>query len=154
MVIAAATLLGWREQCAMRRRVCSLEEAERIVEFLRLHISIRGLSLPMVLEEIVRAFPNRFSGVQHVLGEVKDVPVSRLWRACLQAGGLDAEASCILGDAIDAIAGGQIPERALDIAAEQLKLVRERASAQEKEKGKLPVAFGAAGGCLLTLILL
>jgi len=154
MIVLSCTSIGLLGQKSMQHRIDTLKDAETIVEILRLHICIRGLPLPSVLEELERKLPERFSGASQIYGTVRDVPFAGYWQACLQAAGIGAESVEILGELVEELVGGQTPERALNSARQRLARAMSNAVNIQRERGRLPLAFGAAGGCVLVLILL
>jgi len=154
LTISACAATGWRARQALRNRVGCLDEARRIAEQLRLHVCVRRIPLPQLLHQLEMSFPGRFARAEEMFLSLRDVAFCDYWRTCLAAGGFTQEASKPLIEAVEAISCGQIPERAMEICDIALSRLQENAREQERERGKLYLAFGTAGGCFLALILL
>ena len=154
MIVAACSGAGWRGKRELRWRVRSLEEGERIAELLRMLVCVQHKPLPDMLTELENLYPGRLAGALDSYRKMTDISFVEYWSACMQSAGLSSEASTILSEAVSAVAGGQVPERAMNICQAKLNHCREAAHKREMECGRLCLAFGSAGGCLLALILL
>lgn len=154
MIVLSCTFIGWREQRVIRLGMLSIKDAERVIEVLRLHICIRGLPLPSVLEELERGLPGRFSKVAETYKNLRDVSFADYWQSCLLAGKMCQECVLILTEATESLISGHTPERVLDSAQQQLACAMEYAVNRQQEMGRLPLTFGVAAGCMLVLILL
>lgn len=154
IIVFACATVGWQERRRLKNRVQKLEEAECIARLIRLCVCVRREPLPQLLEQMERAFPGRFRQVADTFSFLREVSFGEYWRACMGTEGFQPEAADPLCDAVNAISAGQIPERALDICDGMLHQRKIQARQLEQEKGRIYMAFGTAGGCLLALILL
>ena len=146
--------MGLLESRELKQRVNSFSEALAVAERMRSEVCSWRLPLPQVLRDLQEAFPELFRGAADTYQQMTDIPFSIYWRACLRASGLCAEAAEPLAAAGEASARGEPPERAFDRCILQLTEAREKAIQLEKERGRLYAALGAAGGCMLVLILI
>lgn len=154
LIFVSCAAMGVLESWELKRNVRSLTEAVAIAERMRSEVCSWHLPLPRVLMDLQEAFPQSFHLAADTYQRLTDIPFSAYWRACLQASGLCQEAVLPLTTAGEAATRGEPPERVFDRCLEQLKEARESAIRKEKERGRLYAALGAAGGCLLVLILI
>ena len=154
MIILACSAVGWRGKAQLSNRVSAVEEAEQITRELRIALCTRHLALPGILPVLEKSFPRRFSGAVEVYESISEVPFGEFWLACLRRGGYPADVMDILTECIAEISHGIQPEQALNVCEAKLQQKRQEALARERDKGRLRLAFGVGGGCMLALVLL
>ena len=115
LILLSCLTMGVMKSLELKRSVRSLEEAVQIAERMRSAICAWRQPLPKMLYELQNAFPRRFCQAGDTYSQVRDVPFSAYWRACLSASGLCEEAVLILYEAGAAVAQGEPPERVMDL---------------------------------------
>ena len=154
MIILACSLAGWQGKASLSKHAAAIREAEQITRQLRIGLCTQRLTLPGVLPMLEKSFPERFSGAVEAYDFVSDMSFGEFWLACLRRGRYPGDVIDILTECVGAISQGIQPERALDVCEAKLQQKGQEAAARERDKGRLRLACGVGGGCMLALVLL
>ena len=153
LVILSGWMTGFRAAGELGRAVRRSGELRRFVDRMYTEICLRRRSLPETLRSLQTDYPGLFP-VSLKGSDLTLCSFPELWDECVRAMGLPASEQDSVRYLGKALSAGEDPERAFSITTRELEDAHALLCTRKRERARLYVALGTAGGFLAAVLLL